>query len=234
MSLEKFGGIDLGQIFGFRASSFIQSFYIWQPLTYAFLHGGTFHLLFNLLVFYMMAGDLEAFWGPRSFYKFCAATAVAGPLLQVLLWIGAYLINPEWINSELFIRPTIGASGMVFGILAAYGMLYGEASILVFFVVPMKMRVFVISLAVYEMGMGLFSASGEVAHIFHLGGMLAGYLMIKYKGPGLRGGGGGGGFRLFGKSKMNQQELRKRLKVISNELPKKNENGDRGLPITWN
>jgi hypothetical protein len=92
----------------------------------------------------------------------------------------------------------------------------------------------VMALALYELGMGLFSQSGDVAHIFHLGGMLAAYILIKSKGPGLRGGGGGGGFRIFGKSRMNRQELRSRLKVITNELPKKNENGDRGLPITWN
>ncbi len=224
--------VDLVPWLGFSPLTFLGEFRLWQPLTYILLHGGIWHLVFNALGIYMFAGDLEAFWGRRGFLQFCIITAVAGPIAQVLLWMGSYAIEPSIAVHPAF-GLTIGASGIVYGLIGAYGMLFGEATVLALGIFPMKMKVLVGVMIAIDLMQALFGTGTNVAHIFHLAGVLAAYLLIKFRGPGLRGGGGGGGkFRLFRKAgPMSREELRRRLRIVTNEPKNK---GDKGIPIHWN
>lgn len=141
----------------------------WQVVTYAFLHGGAFHLLFNMLGLWMFGSELERLWGQNRYLQFLAASALAAALVQ-LGWTAL-------IGSG---APTVGASGALYGLLLAFGMLFPNRTIqLLIPPVPMKAKVYVAVFGGLELLMGLGGPSG-VAHFAHLGGMLGGFLMIRY------------------------------------------------------
>ncbi len=226
LALGRFGGLPVERVFGFSPLSFFSG-KLWQVFTYPFLHGNLTHLLFNLLILYMLGTDLEWRWGPRKFLRFYAICAVGGAVLHTLIWLGFLVFDPANAAGAGLI-PIVGASGALYGLFVAFGMLYGEAQVLVFFVVPMKARQFVILLTVIEIVSAVFYSNNGVAHLVHLGGLPAGSTMIKVQGPNLSG--GGGFFKRRGK--MSREEVRSRLRVISNQ--ESDTRGDKGLPITWN
>jgi len=144
-------------------------FWPWQVLSYAFLHGDPFHLFFNMLGLWMFGSELERLWGSRRYLLFLLAgvLAAAGAQLVVSALLG-------WRD------PTVGASGGLFALLLAYGMLFPNRVIMPLFPpIPMKARTFVIVFGVLELVMGLTGSRG-VAHFAHLGGMVGGFLMIRY------------------------------------------------------
>jgi membrane associated rhomboid family serine protease len=158
----------------------------WQVVTYAFLHGSIGHLFFNMLGLWMFGGELEQVWGQRRFIQFYTASVLTAAAAQLLIGI---LAGP--------IAPTVGASGGLFGLLLAYGMLFPNRVIMPLFPpIPMKARTFVAVYGALELFFGVTGTASGVAHFAHLGGMLGGYLMIRYwRGQppfgGRRGGGGG-------------------------------------------
>jgi membrane associated rhomboid family serine protease len=147
-------------------------FWPWQVLTYAFLHGDLLHLFFNMLGLWMFGSELERLWGARRYLAFLTAGVLAAAATQLLL--------------ELLGRgaPMVGASGGIFALLLAYGMLFpNRVIVLLIPPIPMKARTFVIVFGVIELVMGVYSQRGGtdgVAHFAHLGGMVGGYLMIRY------------------------------------------------------
>jgi membrane associated rhomboid family serine protease len=144
-------------------------FWPWQVVTYAFLHGGVFHLFFNMLGLWMFGAELERLWGDRRYLQFLLAGALAGAAAQLLM--------TSLTGSNV---PTIGASGALFALLLAFGMLFPNRIIMPLFPpIPMKARTFVIVFGALELLLGLAGASG-VAHFAHLGGMVGGFLMIRY------------------------------------------------------
>jgi membrane associated rhomboid family serine protease len=144
-------------------------FWPWQVLTYAFLHGDGFHLFFNMLGLWMFGSELERLWGPRRYLMFLLAGVLAAAAAQLLV---SALVG--WRD------PTVGASGGLFALLLAYGMLFPNRVIMPLFPpIPMKARTFVIVFGVLELVLGL-SGSRGVAHFAHLGGMVGGFLMIRY------------------------------------------------------
>jgi len=144
-------------------------FWPWQVLTYAFLHGDPFHLFFNMLGLWMFGSELERLWGSRRYLMFLLAGVLAAAGAQLL--VSALL---GWRD------PTVGASGGLFALLLAYGMLFPNRVIMPLFPpIPMKARTFVIVFGVLELVLGLTGARG-VAHFAHLGGMVGGFLMIRY------------------------------------------------------
>jgi membrane associated rhomboid family serine protease len=229
LTLTRLWSFPVENVFGFSPLAFFSGS-IWQILTYPFLHGGLTHLLFNLLILYMLGTELEWRWGHRKFLRYYAVCAVGGAVLHTLIWLALIAFGSASAETAGLI-PIIGASGALYGLFVAFGMLNGDAQVLVFFVVPMKARQFVILLTAIEIVSAVFYSDSGVAHLVHLGGMLAGYLMIKIQGPNLSGG-GGGFFRRRG-APMSRDEIRSRLRVISNQdsSPRK---GDKGIPITWN
>lgn len=146
-------------------------FEFWRWLSYAFLHDGAFHLLFNALALWMFGSDVEERLGTRRFVAYCAvcAAGAAGSVVAVDLLLGRASL-------------VIGASGIVFGLLLAYGLLFAERMItlLVFFVLPvtLKARHFVIAFGAIELLFGI-SGGTRVAHFAHLGGMLFGWVFLR-------------------------------------------------------
>jgi membrane associated rhomboid family serine protease len=144
-------------------------FWPWQLLTYAFLHGDGFHLFFNMLGLWMFGSELERLWGPRRYLAFLLAGVLAAAVAQLLV-----SLVMGWRD------PTVGASGGLFALLLAYGMLFPNRVIMPLFPpIPMKARTFVIVFGVLELVLGLSGARG-VAHFAHLGGMVGGFFMIRY------------------------------------------------------
>jgi membrane associated rhomboid family serine protease len=140
----------------------------WQVITYAFLHGDPLHLFFNMFGLWMFGSELERLWGQRRFAHFLLASVLAAAAVQLI------------ITYARSMGPTIGASGALYGLLLAFGMLFPNRTIMPLFPpIPMKAKTFVLVFGIIEFVMGLSGASG-VAHFAHLGGMLGGWLMIQY------------------------------------------------------
>ncbi len=141
----------------------------WQLLSYAFLHGGVFHLLFNMFGLWMFGSELERLWGGRRYIHFLLASTLAAALVQ-LVWT-------QLIGSN---SATVGASGALYGLLLGFGMLFPNRTIqLLIPPIPMPAKVYVAVFGGLELLLGLSGPSG-VAHFAHLGGMLGGFLMIQY------------------------------------------------------
>jgi membrane associated rhomboid family serine protease len=144
-------------------------FWPWQLVTYGFLHVDLLHLFFNMLGLWMFGSEIERLWGDRRYMQFLLASMVSAALVQ-LLW-------SAMIGSR---SPTIGASGALFGVLLAFGMLFPNRTVMLLIPpIPMKAKVLVAIYGALELFSGLTGRTG-IAHFAHLGGMLGGFLMIRY------------------------------------------------------
>lgn len=142
----------------------------WQLATYAFLHGSMGHLFFNMLGLWMFGAELEQIWGRRRFMQFYGASVLSAGIIQIgfTALIGSY-------------GPTVGASGGLFGLLMAYGLMFPNRTIMPLFPpIPMKARTFVAVFGGIELLMGVVDHGGGVAHFAHLGGMLGAWLLLQY------------------------------------------------------
>ena len=143
----------------------------WQVVTYAFMHGGYTHILFNMFALYMFGGVIERTFGARNYAIYYFACAIVAAVAQ--LFVVKYFTHGFY--------PTLGASGAIFGLLLAFGMLYPQEKVfLVFLPIPMPAWLFVIGYAVVELVLGVTGTEAGVAHFAHLGGMLGGYVLIEY------------------------------------------------------
>ena len=145
--------------------------YVWQVVTYLFLHAGVMHLVFNMLALWMFGVELERGWGSRYFLKYyfvCGLGAAVTTLVVSLIPAFSYIA----------LSPTVGASGAIYGILLAFALYFPNRPILMFMFFPVPARY-----AVMIMGaIALFSSLAEpggTAHVAHLGGLVAGYLFLK-------------------------------------------------------
>lgn len=170
-------GVDLAQIFGLHYFG-APHFYIWQLLTYMFMHGSFSHIFCNMFAVLIFAPLLEKEWGAKKFFIYYLITGVGAGLIQEATW--ALALQP-YVNSPIIDQfITIGASGAVFGILFAFGWLFPNIPLFIMFIpIPIRARTFVIIYALIELFAGLSNAAGDnVAHFAHLGGMLFGWLVI--------------------------------------------------------
>jgi membrane associated rhomboid family serine protease len=150
-----------------------ERWWIWQPVTYMFLHGGLFHLLFNMLALWMFGVDLERLWGTRFFTRFYLVAglgAAASTLIMSLL--------PFGFAEALYGSVTVGASGAIYGLLVAFAMMYPHRPIDLYMLFPIPARIFVIIIGAISFLSSVSEARGGVAHAAHLGGLLAGYLYL--------------------------------------------------------
>ena len=188
-------GIDLTALLGLHFP-LAPDFNIIQLVSYMFMHAGFSHIFFNMFAVYMFGRVLENVWGPKRFLIFYMVTGTGAGIIQELTWLydfrdvisapqeminiggGRILTKPEFY--DLFV--TVGASGAVFGILLAFGMLFPNVPLYLMFIpIPIKAKYFVIFYGLAELTMGVANFSGDsVAHFAHLGGMLFGYVLIKY------------------------------------------------------
>ena len=150
----------------------------WQLLTYGFMHGSIAHLLFNMLALAMFGAPLEHVWGNRRFLTYFLTCIVGAAVCQLL--VGAWTMAQ---GGEAY--PTVGASGGIFGLLLAYGMLFPQQRVMLLIPpIPMKARTLVIVYGAIELLLGVTGTQSTVAHFAHLGGMLFGWLLIRYwRGP---------------------------------------------------
>ncbi len=158
---------SLSLIFGLVPYSIIHNLTIWQFVTYMFMHGDFWHLFWNMLILLMLGPRLEYYWGKNEFIKYYMITGIGAGLVNVLfLW-----------NSGI---PTIGASGAIYGILAAYALLFPEQTFYIYFLFPVKARTLVIFLGGMTLFLAFGSSGGGIAHFAHLGGLVIGYLYLRY------------------------------------------------------
>ena len=150
----------------------VEHFWLWQPATYMFLHGGMFHILFNMLALWMFGAELERTWGTRYFLKFYFVTGIGAGLLTV-----AFSLLPFGFARSLYGADIIGASGAIYGLLLAYAMYFPDRPILlIVFWVPAKWCVTILgAIAAYSS----MAEAGGVANATHLSGLLVGYLFLK-------------------------------------------------------
>jgi membrane associated rhomboid family serine protease len=160
---------------------------LWQLVTYSFIHDphGIFHLLFNMLGLWMFGSAFEVDFGSRRFYEFyfwCVIGAALTSMAVGALGILGYNAMPVplfAIMGRIWYQATIGASGGIYGLLVAYGILNGDRSIYVYFLFPIKARYFVIIWLVIAF-ISAFGASNNVAEFAHLGGALFGWLYLRF------------------------------------------------------
>jgi membrane associated rhomboid family serine protease len=150
----------------------------YQVVTYMFMHGNLSHLFFNMFALYMFGSAVEMAWGPRRFLFYYFFTGFGALILQMVV---KYIELNNGASPYSINVPMLGASGAVFGLLAAYGMQFPNNILqLIFPPVSMKAKWFVIIYAALEIGLGLSPFQTGVAHFAHVGGALFGFLLILY------------------------------------------------------
>ncbi|MDR1371091.1 MAG: rhomboid family intramembrane serine protease [Dysgonamonadaceae bacterium] len=201
---------DLSNILGLHFPG-SQGFYLFQTITYMFTHVAFAHFFFNMFAVFMFGGSLENRWGPKKFLTYYMVTGIGAGLVQLLICYlrvksmtggipddvlevirtegfdllqkGMNYSDPGAGNLNLMLNSvTIGASGAVFGVLLAFGMLFPDAPLFLMFIpIPIKAKYFVIGYGLIELYLGVANRSGDnVAHFAHLGGMIFGILLILY------------------------------------------------------
>ncbi len=158
--------LPLTPYFGLVPYAVLHKLTVWQLVTYMFLHGGFLHVAFNMFALWMFGSQIERVWGTREFVKYYFITG-----------IGAGLINVAFNTGSII--PTIGASGAIFGLLLAYGILFPNNVILLYFFIPLKAKYFVMLFAGIEFLMARSYTADGVAHWAHLGGMAVGFLYLR-------------------------------------------------------
>jgi membrane associated rhomboid family serine protease len=141
-------------------------FFFWQPVTYLFLHAGFFHVVFNLFALWMFGTELERTWGSRQFLFYFFITGVGAAAFDILLQPSAQ-------------STTIGNSGAVYGILLAFGLLFPDRPILLWLLIPVKAKWFVLLMGLVEFVSSFSNPGSKISHIAHLGGMLVGLIYLR-------------------------------------------------------
>ncbi|MFH1038089.1 MAG: rhomboid family intramembrane serine protease [PVC group bacterium] len=166
------GTVDFTRVFGLTVPAVFLHLRAYQFITYLFVHGDLFHLLFNMLVLYFFGRELEIFWGTSFFLRYYFISGIGAGICSIpFIW---------GINA-----PLIGASGALFALLIAYGLLFPDrvVTLLLFFVLPLRMRarqmvaVFIVLELLFLLGGG---GGGGIAHFAHLGGALVGFVYLKW------------------------------------------------------
>lgn len=195
LGLKPATGIDLNDVCGlhfFMASDF----HIYQLLTYMFMHGGFEHILFNMFALWMFGCVVERVWGPKKFLFYYISCGIGAGLMQeIAQYVSVYMeLNSQMplgffnaytvmhqLSTQLNGMTTVGASGAIYAILLAFGMIFPDERIFIFpLPIPIKAKWFVMGYAAIELFSALAVSNDNVAHLAHLGGMLFGFLMIRY------------------------------------------------------
>ncbi|HEY9560106.1 MAG TPA: rhomboid family intramembrane serine protease [Anseongella sp.] len=191
----------------FGAHYFDSDFFrVWQPITYMFMHGGFFHIFFNMYAVFLFGSAIESVWGPKRFLQYYIFTGLGALAIQMAVnAFGIYQMTGGFVTTpytegcaivgnmfqcpptssvDLFAKanaPLIGASGAVFGLLLAFGMMFPNVELMMIFLpIPIKAKYFVILYGVMELFLGAARFEGDnVAHFAHLGGLVTGFILIK-------------------------------------------------------
>lgn len=194
---ERFN-IDLNQILGLHYPK-SEAFKPYQIVTYMFMHGNFTHILMNMFALWMFGNNIENYWGGKRFLIYYIITGLGAAVTHyIVLYFTTIAPAMAEINAleamgsiqdaDAFratfydsIPPVVGASGAVFGLLLAFGMMFPEQMIYIYFAIPIKAKYFVILYGLIELFTGIYNSNADnVAHFAHLGGMLFGFILIKY------------------------------------------------------
>ena len=162
--------------FGISYIGLFNDLMIWQPFTYMFLHGGWMHIIFNLIGLWMFAGELEIAWGRKKFIRYYIYSGIGAGLFISLM---NYIAYTYYESTPV----TIGASGAIYAILLAYAMLWPNREVLLYFILPIKIKYLVLAFGIMEFFGTLSSATGtggNISHIGHLGGIITGFFLVNY------------------------------------------------------
>lgn len=225
MVAERFFHVDLNltYLFGLVPNNVITKFFVWELVTYMFLHSSNpFHILFNMLLLWWLGGELEQRWGSRFFTAFYLVSGIGAAILYTLVvLLHGLVFNP----TAVWTIPVVGASGAIFGLMLAYGMIFGERVVYFMMLFPMRAKYFVMILGAVEVvtllnnGIG----GGDVANLAHVGGLVSGFLFLQaYTRLQQRKWRKGGGAKARGRG----------LKLVVNNDNKKDDKG--GGPKYWN
>jgi len=173
---------------------------VWQLVTYMFLHAEVLHLFFNMLTLFMFGNDLERYWGTERFLRYYFITG-----------IGAGVCS--WLVAMDNSAATIGASGAIYGLLLAYGLLYPNRIIFLNFLIPVKVKYLVLLMGAIAFFSSLTGRESGISHVAHLGGMLVGLIFLKGKDWLVR-------YRLY-QEKRRREELKKQFEVYYGEVRRK-------------
>ena len=185
-------------------------FGVWQFITYMFMHGGFRHILFNMFALWMFGNTLENVWGGKRFLNYYLITGIGAGLVQVLvayiriaslqtglspeeiqtIYTEGYEVLQKGMNYQneamasinlIVNTSTVGASGAVFGLLLAFGMMFPNSLIYIYFAIPVKAKYFVMLYGAFELYLGFSNNPADnVAHFAHLGGMIFGFILIQF------------------------------------------------------
>jgi membrane associated rhomboid family serine protease len=144
-----------------------REYFLWQLFTYIFLHGGFSHIFFNLLALWMFGGELESYWGSKKFLFYFFFCGIGAGICTVVFTPNSFI-------------PVIGASGAIYGILLAYGWLFPNRPILIYFLFPIPAKYMVIIFGLIELFSSSSGTGGGIAHLTHLGGLVFGFFYMAY------------------------------------------------------
>ncbi|MFI5346976.1 MAG: rhomboid family intramembrane serine protease [Elusimicrobiota bacterium] len=165
--VAKLVGPQMYDLFGLIPEQLVFHRWVWQPFTYLFLHGNIWHLIFNLFALWMFGMPVEAQWGENEFLKYYFLCGFGAALTSTALGVHSTV-------------PVIGASGSVYGLLVAFALLYPDAVVYLYFLIPVKAAHMAILFGALEFFAGATGATPGIARFAHLGGMVTGYLYIRW------------------------------------------------------
>jgi len=180
---------------------------IWQLATYMFLHGNPWHILFNMLALWMFGNDLERYWGTRRFVRYYFITGVGAGICS-------------WLADVNGVTVTIGASGAIYGLLLAYGVLWPNRIVYFNFLFPIKIKWLVLIYGALAFFSSISGTEPGIANVAHLGGMLIGLVYLKWKDWLVR-------YRSYSDQR-HRERLKKQFEVYYGEIRRKLEEEDKG------
>jgi membrane associated rhomboid family serine protease len=184
---------------------FWQEGYLWQPLTYMWLHAGFGHIAMNMFMLWMFGSQLAMAWGPKRFLRFYLICGVGAGLI-----IATYPYLMIGVHPEAILWPTLGASGAVYGVLLGYSLTWPDRTIMLIFP-PVAFRAIWLIPGLFVMSM-MFSGGQNISHIGHLGGVIVGWIYLRRKGH------ANAIFTLGNlKSRWKRHQMRKKLRAVQCE-----------------
>ena len=195
--------------FGLIPRRVTQELMVWQFVTYMFLHGGVFHIFFNMLTLFMFGNELDRYWGARRFLRYYFLTGIGAGVCSWLVAMNAFAV-------------IIGASGAIYGLLLAYGLLYPNRIVYLNLLIPVKVKWLVIFMGAVSFISSVTGGEPGVAHVAHLAGMLVGLVYLK--------GGVWLGQYQHHQQQRKREELKKQFEVYYGDVRRKIEEEKKGGP----
>ena len=168
--------LPVQEFFGLVPAAIFEAFRVWQPVTYMFLHDTRAfgHILFNMLALWMFGTELERMWGTNAFLRYYFATGIAAAITTILVSLAPF---PQ--AARMFSTVTIGASGAIYGVLLAYGLTFPNRPIYIYFIFAIPAKYFVMIMGAIALLSSMGDSGSGIAHITHLGGLVAGFVMLR-------------------------------------------------------